>query len=120
MVLRPRPLGTRPVARCPPAFPTTSLMVLRLRPDCTHSLIHRTLSVHHLPGTRPLAQPQPNLTNLRACRRAVLLMQNDVTSRIEAENVLTGLSEGQVRGETRDKKGGEQGAGSGMPGVSDV
>ena len=34
-------------------------------------------------------------------------MQNDVTSRIEAENVLTGLSEGQVLGETGGGQGGE-------------
>ena len=48
----------------------------------------------------------PNPPSMYACRRAVLLMQNDVTSRIEAENVLTGLSEGQVD---------QRGQASGMP-----
>lgn len=41
--------------------------------------------------------------NMCACRCAVLLMQNEVTSRIEAENVLTEMSEGQVRRETEEE-----------------
>ena len=38
------------------------------------------------------------LSSHNTCRNAIMLTQNDVTDRIKAENVLTGLFEGQVRG----------------------